>query len=136
MCLMLGLLLLSPHLIVYNLSADQLRAILADLVGQLDSDARWAGDVLVMPGLGVQLHVGKSAMRNVSLTSVGAGQDLLGWRRLESALAAELSRVSLARNASGAILVAVAALIVLGLACAVAYDPQAVARSLFDMLRL
>ena len=137
MCLMLGLLLLRPHLIIYNISADQLRAVLADLAGQLDSEARWAGDVLVLPGLGVQLHLGNSTvMRNVSLTSVGGSQDFLGWRRLESALAAELSRMSLSRNAGGAILVAAGSLIILGLAWAVAYDPRAVAQSLFDMLRL
>lgn len=137
MCLMLGLLLLRPHLIVYNISADQLRAVLADLAGRLDADARWAGDVLVLPGLGVQLHLSNSAaMRNASLTSVGGSQEVSGWQRLESALAAELARMSHARNTGGAILVTAGSLILLGLAAAVAYDPQALAQSLFEMLRL
>ena len=137
LCVVLGLLLLKPRLIVYNISADQLRAILADLVEKLDSDARWAGDVLVLPSLGVQLHVDNSGvMRNVSLTSVGGRQDPLGWQRLESALGAGLSRVPTGRNVRGAIVVAAASLVILGLAYAVACDPQAVAKALFDMLRL
>ena len=137
LCLVLGLLLLKPRLIVYNISADQLRAILADLVEKLDSNARWAGDVLVLPSLGMQLHLDNTGvMRNVSLTSVGARQDPLGWQRLESALAAGLSRLPISRNAWGAIVVAAASLIILGLAYAVACDPQTVAQALFDMLRL
>jgi hypothetical protein len=137
LCLMLGLLLLRPRLIVYNISADQLRAVLADLLDQLDSEARWAGDVLIMPGLGVQLHLDNlAAMRNVSLTSVGSSQDYLGWHRLESALAAALSRAPPKRNTRGAFLVAAGSAIILGLACAVARNPQAVAAALFDMLRL
>jgi hypothetical protein len=137
LCLMLGLLLLRPRLIVYNISAGQLRALVADLVDQLDSEARWAGDVLVLPRLGVQLYLDNLApMRNVSLTSVGGKQDYLGWHRLESALARALSRVPPARNARGAILVVAGSAIILGLAYAVACHPQAVAQELFDMLRL
>ncbi len=137
LCLVLGLLLLRQRLIVYNISADQLRAVLAGLVDDLDSDARWAGDVLVLPGLGVQLHVESlTLMRNVSLTSVGANQNPLGWQRLEAALGGALSRVPIGRNAGGAILIAIGTLITVGLGCAVGYDPQAVAQSLFEMLRI
>jgi len=137
LCLVLALLLVRPRLIVYNTSAAQLRAVLADLVGQLDADASWAGDVLVLPGLGVQLHLDHLAvMRNVSLTSVGGKQDPLGWHRLESALATALSRAPIGRNARGAVLVAGGLLIILGLGYAVACDPQAVVQALFDMLRV
>ena len=137
LCLMLVLLLLRPRLVIYNISADQLRAVLAGLVDDLDSDARWAGDVLVLPGLGVQLHMdGLTLMRNVSLTSVGGNQNPLGWQRLEAALGGALSRLPTRRNAGGAILVAIGTLITVGLGCAVGYDPQAVAQSLFEMLRI
>jgi hypothetical protein len=137
LCLVLGLLLVRPRLIVYNTSAAQLRAVLADLVDQLDADASWAGDVLVLPGLGVQLHLDHLAvMRNVSLTSVGGAQDPLGWHRLELALATALCRLPTTRNARGALLVAAGLLIILGLGYAVACDPRAVAQALFDMLRL
>ena len=57
LCVVLVLLLLRPRLVVYNISIDGLRAILAELVDRLDPDARWAGDSLALPGLGVQLYV-------------------------------------------------------------------------------
>ena len=57
MCVVLWLLLLRPRLVIYNISADKLRPILADVVGQFDGDARWAGDSLAIPGLGVQLYM-------------------------------------------------------------------------------
>jgi len=137
MCLVLILLLLRPRLVIYNISVDQLRAVLAQLVDQLDTDARWAGDSLVLPGLGVQLHIDNlSLLRNVSLVATGPHQDYLGWRRLELALRAALSRVEVARNRRGAILVGVGVVVVLWLIAAIAHDPQAVAQALLDVLQL
>ncbi|HUT09519.1 MAG TPA: hypothetical protein VMY42_03410 [Thermoguttaceae bacterium] len=134
LCLVLVLLLLRPRLVIYNISADQLRPILAELVDQLDPNARWAGDMLLLPGLGVQLHVNELAwMRNVSLSSVGGDQNYLGWRRLELALGAALRRVEFGRNPRGISLVAAGTLIAAALVWAVARDPQAVADALFDI---
>ena len=137
LCLLLGLLLLRPRLIVYNTSADQIRAVLADLVEGLDGDARWAGDMLFLPNLGVQLHLDPfSLMRNVSLTSVGPNQSFLGWHRLETALATAVSRLSVRRNTRGLLLAAIGMLILVGLGVYVAADPQAVAEALREMLPL
>ncbi len=137
LCVVLVLLLLRPRLIIYNISADQLRPILAELVEQLDSDARWAGDGLVLPNLGVQLYVDNlTAMRNVSLMSAGGSQNHAGWQRLERVLAAALWRVEVTRNPRGVSLITAAMLIALALIMAIARDPQAVAHALFDMLRL
>jgi hypothetical protein len=135
--LLLILLLLRPRLIIYNISADQLRAILGDLVEQLDAEARWAGDSLALPSLGVQLHLDNvAAMRNVSLVASGPHQSDVGWRRLESALAAALERVEVARNPHGASLIGLGVLIVAALVVSIARDPQAVAQSLLDLFRL
>jgi hypothetical protein len=69
----LVLLLLRPRLVIYNISVDKLRPILAEIVSELDPNARWAGDSLVLPGLGVQLYVDHfAAFRNVSLISAGS----------------------------------------------------------------
>ena len=137
LCLVLALLLMRPRLIIYNISTDQLRSILGNLVEQLDPDARWAGDSLALPSLGVQLHVsGMASMRNVSLVSAGPNQDHAGWRRLELALAAALEEVQVVRNPRGVSFLTAGALIILVLVMAIARDPQAIARALFDMLRL
>jgi hypothetical protein len=137
MGMVLVLLMLRPRLIIYNASADQLRPILADLVERLDRDARWAGDSLVLPGLGVQLHVdGAPLWRNVSLVAVGRRQNYVGWRRLELALRAALRRVEVARGYRGLVLALPAVLIIAWLAAAIAQDPQTVAQKLLDVLQL
>ena len=56
-CLIMVLLILRPRLIIYNISVDQFRPILAEVVERMDPEARWAGDCLFLPGLGVQLHL-------------------------------------------------------------------------------
>ena len=84
-CLIMVLLILRPRLIIYNISVDQFRPILAEVVERMDPDARWAGDCLFLPGLGVQLHLESFGwMRNVSLVSSGPKQDYQGWSRLEA----------------------------------------------------
>src|SRR3972149_6873733 len=79
LCVTMGILMLRPRLVIYNISVDKLRPILADAVARLDNDARWAGDSLVLPNLGVQLSIDNfPPMRNVLLKSVGANTDLHG----------------------------------------------------------
>ena len=83
------------------------------------------------------MHVeGVASMRNVSLVSVGPDQDHAGWRRLEQALAAAMEEMQVSRNPRGASFLSAGLLIILALVMAIARDPQAVARELFDMLRL
>src|SRR5438105_6368858 len=57
LAVVLIILMLRPRLVIYNATLDQLRPVLAEAVARLDSEARWAGDSLVMPQLGVQLHI-------------------------------------------------------------------------------
>ena len=137
LCVVLVVLLMRPRLVIYNVSRDELRPILADLVAELDPEARWAGDSLALPNVGIQLYVdGLAAMRNVSLSAVGADQSHQGWRRLEQALAAALSRLEVSRNPHALSLFSAGALLALSVVLAMAYDPQAAAQSLLDMLRL
>ena len=134
MCVVLWLLLLRPRLVIYNISADKLRPILAELVDGLDSQARWAGDSLVLPVLGVQLYVDNfAAMRSASLISAGGNQSHEGWRRLETALGDALARQEVARNPRGLSLLGAAVAIIAGLVLAIARNPQAVAQSLLDI---
>ena len=135
LCLVLVLLVLRPRLVIYNIATDELRPILADLATKLDAEARWAGDSLVLPNLGVQLHVdGLTVMRNVSLISNGPKQNQQGWRQLEKALDAELGQLEVPRNPRGISLISAGALLMLALILAIASDPQAVFQSLSQML--
>lgn len=129
--LVLLLLLQRPRLVIYNIAPDELRPVLADLTHRLDADARWAGDGLFLPNLGVQLHVeGRTSMRNVSLLATSPKQNPQGWRKLELTLKAALRDMEISRNPRAISLYSAGLLLSLGLALAISRDPQAVAQSL------
>ena len=99
LCVLLAVLLSKPRLVVYNISIDELRPILAETARSIDAQARWAGDSLALPTLGVQLHLQSfELMRNVSLVSSGDAQDLAGWRKLGSNLYQRLRPLRVAPN--------------------------------------
>jgi hypothetical protein len=134
--LMLVVLLMRPRLVIYNVSFEQLRPALADVVTRLDDQSRWAGESLIMPNLEVQLTVEPSAvMKNVQLIAAGPTQNMAGWRRLEDALAGELKQSRGTPNPYGISLITFA----LCLGGMVLYwmcrDPAGVTQALNDMLR-
>jgi len=137
LCVVLVVLTIRPRLVIYNISVDQLRPIVADLVDQLDPNARWAGDSLSLPALGVQLHLDPSLlMRNVALVSAGAEQNHLGWKQLETALAEKLSDYQFGRNLAGVAILAVGLCLSGTLAVFIAEAPRDIAAALFEMLWL
>lgn len=136
LCLTLLVLMLRPRLIVYNVTIDQLRPVLANVVQELDRDARWAGDSLALPQLGVQLHLEQApSLRNAQLVAAGAQQNFAGWRRLELALGPALRGTSGSRNPQGYMLVACATLMAAVIALSLSRDPQQVAAMLKTLLR-
>jgi hypothetical protein len=135
--IVLLILLQRPRLVVYNTTPDQLRPILADLVVELDPDARWAGECLALPKLGIQLHLESFfALRNVQLVSSGPRQSFAGWRRLETALAEAIRGVHGEPNRYGVRLVVLGLLGVALVTFCVVNDSQGVAYALREMLRL
>jgi hypothetical protein len=129
----MGILFSRPRLVIYNISVDRLRPILADAVATLDAEARWAGDSLALPGLKVQLAIDHfSPQKNISLTAVGNGQDIQGWRRLERVLGDALAHESGKRNFRGLSLLLAGLLLIGALGWMIAENPQEFARSLAD----
>jgi hypothetical protein len=95
----LFVLLARPRLVVYNISGEELRPILAETARAIDPQARWAGDSLSLPTLGVQLHVESfEIMRHVSLMASGDKQNLAGWRKLSGELFRHLEPLNVASN--------------------------------------
>lgn len=133
----LWILLGRPRLIVYNISSAQLRAVLSETAIKLDPDARWAGDSLALPQMNVQLHLDVfDWMRNVTLVSTGGDQSYTNWRRLEGALRASLSEITVPRNPRGYSFMLVGVMLIATLAAKVVKDSEAIAQGLIDFLRL
>ncbi|MDO4584314.1 MAG: hypothetical protein Q4D62_09450 [Planctomycetia bacterium] len=82
-----------PRLNIYSVTLSELRPILSDLAMELDETARWAGDALCLPKLGVQFYLeSNSKLANVSLISYGLRQSTEGWRILQNALTRALNQ--------------------------------------------
>lgn len=80
-----------PRLVVYNITLEQLRPVVAEIVATLDPTARWAGETVALPGRGIQVHLdGRGGMRSVSVVALGGRTSAEGWaefsRRLRQAL--------------------------------------------------
>ncbi|NCY01754.1 MAG: hypothetical protein EBX36_02310 [Planctomycetia bacterium] len=80
-----------PRLVVYNITVEQFRPVVAEVVASLDPGARWAGESAALPGRGFQLHIeGNGPLRTVSVVNVGERSSAEGWgeftRRLRRAL--------------------------------------------------
>ncbi len=135
LCVSLFILLMRPRLVIYNISADQLRPLLMEAVHDIDKESRWAGDCLMMPNLRIQLHVEPSILRNVQLVSSGPKQSLEGWLKLESKLAEALKPIRSSRNPVGLGMMIIAGLLTLTCTIWMLSSPQSVAQSLSEMLR-
>ena len=125
----LVVLMMRPRVVLFNTSPERLRPILANVAQQLDRQARWAGDNLVLPQLGIQLHLERFlVMRNVQLVSAGGQQDFSGWRKLEKTLRRELRHTEAVVNPRGAGLM-IAGIFLMGLLIlSFVHDQHAVAQ--------
>ena len=134
--LTLIVLLMRPRIVIYNTTVEQMRPILSAVVADLDSEARWAGECLVLPRLGVQLNIESvGALRNVQLVSAGTTQNYAGWRHLQVALWRSLQEVRGSSNRLGYAMLFFG-VVTLGLVTAYLFsDPPTVAQSLKQMLR-
>jgi hypothetical protein len=88
-----------PRLVVYNIRAEELRPVLAEVARKLDPHARWAADNLALPNLGVSLHIECfEIMRHCSLISSGGKQDMAGWQRISAELRTQLAPLQVSPN--------------------------------------
>ncbi len=133
---------LPPRIVIYNMTDDRFRPVLAEVVRRLDPDARWAGDTVTLPQLGVHCHLEYySLLQNVQLVPSGSKQDAVGWHRFEMALRNALTHSSLfpfpkVANPYGAACIVLGLGLGAGLLAYLAYDPGAVAVALTDLLRI
>ena len=75
------------RVVIYNIDMSELRDILEKAGQELDTEARWAGNSLSLPTLGIQFYIEHmSLLRYVTLKSCGSNQDLKGWLQFEKSL--------------------------------------------------
>ena len=135
--LTLLVLLLRPRIVIYNMTADRLRPTMATIVKQLDSEARWAGECLTMPTLGVQLHLESfGSLRNVQLKAAGPQQNFAGWRRLEGSLREAMTAEKVDRNPYGVTLIFMGSLMAAAVLYTTVNNHESVSQSLAEMLKL
>jgi hypothetical protein len=125
-----------PRIVIYNITLQQLRPVLGDAVLRLDENARWAGESLDMPHLGVRLYLECTPLtKNVQLVAAGPEQNLPGWKHLEKTLASALRKTRSSTRRLGLLATAAG----LGLAFFVTYllarDPGNVMHAVNEMLR-
>jgi len=98
------------RVVIYNIGMNELRDILEKTGRELDAEARWAGNSLSLPTLGIQFYLEQtSLLRNVTLKACGTRQNLQGWLHFEKSLrhallqhsATRKNRVSLLMAAMG-----------------------------------
>lgn len=91
LCVAVGVLVSRPRMVVYNITVEQFRPLVAEVVSSLDPKARWAGESAALPDRGFQLHIeGNGPLRTVSVVNVGERSSAEGWgeftRRLRRAV--------------------------------------------------
>ncbi len=87
----LGALVSRPRLVIYNITLDQLRPLLVDVVTALDASARWAGSTAALPARQLEVRVdGHGPWRTVSLVAGGERSSAEGWNELCRRLRQEL----------------------------------------------
>ena len=137
LCVSLIVLLMRSRIVIYNTSLEQLRPILNQVAMELDNKSRWTGDSLLIPELQVHLHLeAVDWLRNVQLTSGGINQSFEGWRKLEIELGKALGQIRVGPNLFGLGLLVVAGVMAVCSATWMISEPDSVAQSLQDIMRL
>lgn len=76
----LGMLVSRPRLVIYNVTVDQVRPLVADVVARLDPAARWAGTTAALPTRRFEVRIdGHGPMRSVTLVAAGDRPGAEGW---------------------------------------------------------
>lgn len=101
-----------PRLVVYNITAEQMRPLVAEVVSSLDPTARWAGESAALPRRGLQVHLdGTGPMRTVSLVAVGARPSLEAWGEFARRLRQGVSRLRVRSSPWGGFFLAAGSLL-------------------------
>jgi hypothetical protein len=133
---LLGILLMRPRIVVYNVTLEQLRPVVVETVSRLDSEARWAGDAVLLPQRQVQMHLEVAPLaRVVQLVATGPQQDLGGWRALERQLRVDLRKMRTRPHPLGVVLLVTGLTLAAIATWSVGRDPGGTLQAFHQMVR-
>ena len=125
-----------PSIVIYNSDLETVRPALSQAIRNLDEQARWSGDSVSLPQVGIQLYADRYAiLRNVQLKSVGGEQSLPAWGKLEKELRSEIGLVKSERNTCGLMFVMLASVLMSVALMTYLRDQGEIARMFEEMLR-
>jgi hypothetical protein len=126
-----------PRLVIYDLTLDELRPLLARACERVDPTTRWAGQSLSLPGAGMELRVDPSWLRTISIRTLGATPPPEAWRRLHAALCVELREVRGRRNLPAALVFGgLGMLLAAATLTLAARHPREIAQAMVELLRM
>lgn len=126
----IAVLVMRPRLVIYNITLDQLRPVVAEVVAGLDASARWAGETAALPARGIQLHLdGRGSMRSVSVVAVGARTSPEGWTEFSRRLRQAVGRLKVRSSPWGGLFAGLGGLLLV-IAIALAVRGLLVSRSM------
>ena len=135
LCLTLVIMVSRPRLVVYNITAEELRPALEAAVRRLDAEAAWAGKSLSLPVARLHLHVDSfPPLGSVTLVATSDEQSAGAWRRLELFLREALRETSVTARPHGVWMLLAGVLMLAALVFWVVDDPQTIAQGLQRML--
>lgn len=135
--LSLIVMLLRPRIVVYNAAIEDIRPRLESVALELDKEARWAGDSLSLPNVGVELSIEEFVpLRNVQIVATGSEQNLTAWRHLEGMLAERLASAQSMLNPHGFSFLMLGGMMIVVVAVQMFSNQPAVAQALKQMLQL
>jgi len=125
-----------PRIVIYNSNTEAVRQALSRVAREMDEEARWAGDSVVLPTIGMQLCMQQYVtLRNVQLRSIGNDPCFAAWSVLQKNLQRNLKQSPSDRGACGSAFVMFAMAIMAMIAMTYLRDQGEIARSFDEMLR-
>lgn len=126
-----------PRLVIYDLTLDEVRPLLARACERIDPTTRWAGQSLSLPAAGMELRVDSSMLRAISIRTLGAPPPPEAWRRLQAGLAVELQDVRGHRNLPAALVFGSLGLLLAAATIAfAARNPAEMTQAMVELLRM
>ncbi len=103
-----------PRLVVYNISVEQLRPLVAEAAAALDPQARWAGETVALPARGLQVHLdGDGVLRTVSLIGIGRRSAYEAWSEFSRRVRQASRRLRVKPSPWGGVFAGIGAVLVL-----------------------